>query len=180
MKIILGLGLPGRVTGLDVHGAIRNLTRNRDVCAASPGLLVALARLCCASPALSGLLREPLVPGCLWVPLASSGELVLSRGAGLQGELPVTPSFPATGPVWGRLEGGQGPSLCSSSAGGASGALLCGKCGCFGMWYLSTRDKPPMVYSTVQNGHLDLYPCQRFVVGRGKISLCLWHMLSKK
>lgn len=62
---------------MDVGGNIRNLTRNGGACAASLGLLVPLVRLCHASPAFSGLLREPLVPGCLQ--MASSGELVLSR-----------------------------------------------------------------------------------------------------
>lgn len=83
---------------MGVHGAIRNLTRNRDACAASSGLVVALVRLCHASPTLSRLLREPLVLGCLRVPLASCGELVLCGGGELHRELTVTPSSPATGP----------------------------------------------------------------------------------
>lgn len=136
MRILSGLGLSGKVTGMDVHGAIRNLTRKRDVCAAFLGLLVALVRLCLTSPTLSGLLRKPLVLGCLFLPLASCEELLLSRGGELHGELPFKLSSLATGPGWGRLGVGQGLFLCSSSSGEARRALLCGECGCFGMWFL--------------------------------------------
>lgn len=60
---------------MDVGGAIRHLARYGGACAASLGLLVPLVRLCHASPAFSGLLRESLVPGCLQVAVVSSGEL---------------------------------------------------------------------------------------------------------
>lgn len=51
---------------MDVHGAIRSLTGNSDVCVASSGLLVALVRLCHDSPTLrvaEGALGAGVPPG---------------------------------------------------------------------------------------------------------------------